>query len=927
MRVAHSIPYTGLGLALLATFGFAGQSKVPQAKQAGQPSLRLTEQFHAEATRASWDDLMAIQAALPPFATQAFEAPTVPLETPQIELPALDSKFRSKLGPAAASSNEALVLCPSLVAEPALDHGFVAQPDVPNGALSSFIPPDVAGDVGPNHVMTTLNNKVHVQDRTGGSMLNLDLSVFWGTGAANPSYPRCHYDAINGRWIATAHVGAGAASTILFAISDTSDPTGLWSFYSFLSDPGAVRFADWVVTGFNSTWVTIASNMFNIAGSTFAGSKMWIIDMATALVPGGPLTISVTPIGWSGTISGFNTSGQFPTKSLDTSDPAMYVMSNPGLSSGGVVALQGFSITGTGPAPVIAALPGSPFGATAGFFLVVNNFSLNQRVMEQLGEPRFITAFSSRMAGALVRNGRVWMTHSAGLPGPATNTALTHTAAFWYEVNPAALPAPIVQSGSIHSGSGSAFTMPSIVVNCGNDALVGFSRGDVTRHPESGYAIRLGTDPLSTMGPIRLLKAGESTYWKNFGVGTTAQWGRYSSSGIDPVDDKTFWTVQEYAAQRVGVADNDSRWGTWWGRIGECGEPTISDDPDSTDVCVGDPASFSVSATASLAPLVYQWRKDGVNIPGATSSTYSIGGTVASDGGVYDVVVIDGCGSTVSLGATLGFTGAVITTQPADQNVSPGDAAAFFVTATGTGPITYLWRFNGVPIFPAETSNLLIINDAQVSDVGLYDCVATDVCGPGISATALLSCESMGKGWKNQARNLAIVQHPESSIICENGSHVLSVTAYGEGLSYVWRKDGIAIVPAETNSTLVLNPIVPGDQGTYDVIVSDITGSLLSSPAVLDVDAGPTITSHPANVSTPVGGSASFSVSASGDPTLLYQWRKGGLIGPLFDIPGSTETTHDIPVVNNTHAGRYQARVTNHCGSVLSNTAKLTLIL
>ena len=74
----------------------------------------------------------------------------------------------------------------------------------------------------------------------------------------------------------------------------------------------------------------------------------------------------------------------------------------------------------------------------------------------------------------------------------------------------------------------------------------------------------------------------------------------------------------------VGPADNDSRWSTWWGRIGECGQPFVNDNPDPVTVCLGNPASFTVGVTPFVAPVAYQWRKNGVDIPGATSSTYSI---------------------------------------------------------------------------------------------------------------------------------------------------------------------------------------------------------------------------------------------------------------------------------------------------------------
>lgn len=81
--------------------------------------------------------------------------------------------------------------------------------------------------------------------------------------------------------------------------------------------------------------------------------------------------------------------------------------------------------------------------------------------------------------------------------------------------------------------------------------------------------------------------------------------------------------------------------------------PTITDQPDSLAVTVGAPASFSVTATTSGGTLTYQWRKAGVSISGATSSTYMIPATVTGDAGSYSVVVTDDNSPAFSSFATL----------------------------------------------------------------------------------------------------------------------------------------------------------------------------------------------------------------------------------------------------------------------------------
>jgi alpha-tubulin suppressor-like RCC1 family protein len=78
--------------------------------------------------------------------------------------------------------------------------------------------------------------------------------------------------------------------------------------------------------------------------------------------------------------------------------------------------------------------------------------------------------------------------------------------------------------------------------------------------------------------------------------------------------------------------------------------PAISGQPSSQSVPSGSPASFSVIASDAAT---YQWRKDGVNITGATAATYSIAAATSVNVGTYDCRVTNGCGLVLSAAATL----------------------------------------------------------------------------------------------------------------------------------------------------------------------------------------------------------------------------------------------------------------------------------
>ena len=118
--------------------------------------------------------------------------------------------------------------------------------------------------------------------------------------------------------------------------------------------------------------------------------------------------------------------------------------------------------------------------------------------------------------------------------------------------------------------------------------------------------------------------------------------------------------------------------------------PSITSQPQAQTVAVGSSATFSVTATGT-GPLAYQWRKDGVALGGAMSSSYSITGAQASHAGSYTVVVSNTAGSVTSSAATLTVNDpVVITSQPFQNGSFELNAGHDSSTATG-------WTITGGP--------------------------------------------------------------------------------------------------------------------------------------------------------------------------------------------------------------------------------------
>lgn len=80
--------------------------------------------------------------------------------------------------------------------------------------------------------------------------------------------------------------------------------------------------------------------------------------------------------------------------------------------------------------------------------------------------------------------------------------------------------------------------------------------------------------------------------------------------------------------------------------------PLITQQPSSVTVASGQPAILNVSVIGD-APLTYQWKKGGVDIPTATGSSYAIASAQALDTGAYTVMITNGTGNQISAPAVL----------------------------------------------------------------------------------------------------------------------------------------------------------------------------------------------------------------------------------------------------------------------------------
>ena len=251
---------------------------------------------------------------------------------------------------------------------------------------------------------------------------------------------------------------------------------------------------------------------------------------------------------------------------------------------------------------------------------------------------------------------------------------------------------------------------------------------------------------------------------------------------------------------------------------------SITTQPQAQTAGLGRSVTLTVAAFGG-GPLLYQWRKSGTNIPGATNATLTIINVQPGDAGSYTVTVSNIVGTVTSNAATLTVNVApTISTQPASQTVNAGTTATFTVGATGTPAPGYQWRKDGVAITGATSATLTLTNVAPTA-AGSYTVVVTNAAGPITSAAAVLTVNVLP----------TITTAPGNLAVTAGQNASFTVVATGTPApGYQWRKDGVNISGA-TGATLTLTNVVPTTAGNYTVVVTNAAGSVTSAAGTLTV--------------------------------------------------------------------------------------------
>ncbi|HSW44162.1 MAG TPA: immunoglobulin domain-containing protein [Phycisphaerae bacterium] len=430
--------------------------------------------------------------------------------------------------------------------------------------------------------------------------------------------------------------------------------------------------------------------------------------------------------------------------------------------------------------------------------------------------------------------------------------------------------------------------------------------------------------------------------------------------------------------------------------------PVITQHPASVSVILGSTAVLAVQASGS-SPLGYQWQKNSVNVTngghyaGCTTNTLVISSTDSNDLANYRCVVSNAYGNATSNQAALASGGALVESYIVESRSGGQNYAQYSETGTwsdstakstasgctagigsrfctiGSSAGTAVFRFtpsttgsyelfttnptttnggepliHGVTHAGGSTYNVSVCQNSTCSpnpcnawrSIGTYSLTGGTQYTVTLNGNTGAGSAPSGNAGRSDAIRWSrvgsgpptITQQPAAQSACPGGTAVFSVTASGEGtLTYQWQKNQANLTNGGhysgcATTTLTVSSADGSDAANYRCVVTNAGGSTNSNEAALTLKAVTTITQHPSNQSVPTGGTANFTVAATGDGTLAYQWQKNSVnVTNGGHYSGCTTATLTVSNADSNDAANYRCVVTGGCGSATSNQATLTV--
>ena len=404
------------------------------------------------------------------------------------------------------------------------------------GIDSSAVPPDCNGAVGPSHFVELINGRYAVFNKSDGSSAqSLDSIAFWKNAGVtiastvDVTDPRIVFDSYSQRWFASmVDVNITArrqrANHFLLAVSDTSDPTGVWHGFAFTADPLKGYFADFPALGVDANGVYLSGDLFDRNGNPIGPTLVSIPK--SDLLANPPSVARRTSLG----ILSYGVRGDIlqpaMTTGLASTPESVLAMGDLGFD------LQPHSTLIASTIQTVAGLTNVTL--TAASVLTVPDYEVPINPPQPDGSDNLDDG-DARLSASVRRVGDIiYAVHSV-----QTNN---RAALRWYKID--AVQYNLIQAGTITDVNLDLF-YPSIAANEIGTVVIGCNGSSADVFVSCYSVVGETVNGVLNFGDLILLKAGEASY-QTPDYTDTSRWGDYSATVVDPSNPNRFWTIQAY---------------------------------------------------------------------------------------------------------------------------------------------------------------------------------------------------------------------------------------------------------------------------------------------------------------------------------------------------------------------------------------------
>jgi len=455
-----------------------------------------------------------------------------------------------------------------------------------NSNSQGYDPPDVTGQVGPDHYFGLVNCHFSIYDKAGTKVLGpVSNMVIWNgmPNNMNGGDGVVMYDADADRWFFSQLSYPTGYNYVMIAVSQTNDPTGSWYRweYSFNGLPDYPKFGIWPDGYYMSV---------NRFPNGYAGTGQAVFDRA-AMVAGNSSAQMVYF-----TLPASNNAYSFLPSSCDgdlppVGTPNYYVYMN---ESPPYLGVWEFHVDWT-----------TPSNSTFGNFLQlpVTSFNSNLNGIPQKGTSVQAEVLSDRLMYRL--QFRKFSDHWSMVCNHTVNAGSNVAGVRWYEMQKTTgNPWTVYQQSTYAPGDGICRWMASTAMDTANNIALGFSMSGSSMYPAVKYTGRMKGDVLNTMTiPERGIVYGTGSNTSMDG-GSTSRWGDYSSMTVDPSNGTTFWYTQQYM-NGMGI-----NWITRIASFNFFNLLSIAATANPFSICQGDSTHLDCFAAGGSGTYTYSWTSN-----------------------------------------------------------------------------------------------------------------------------------------------------------------------------------------------------------------------------------------------------------------------------------------------------------------------------